>query len=107
MKPYKLVKMGSVVRKVVTVAGFARIINRSVETVRKMEDRGVLPPSNFRMPSAKDGRDVRIYTIELAEDIKVIMEEVTQGRAITGEQRQRIAAAFANEKQLIENDAKP
>lgn len=107
MRTYKVVKIGSVARKVVTVSGFAKLINRSVETVRKMEDRGILPPSNFRLPSSKGGREIRIYTVELAEEVRRIMLEVTQGREITGEQRQRIAAAFANEKEIILNDAKP
>ncbi len=92
-------RLGSVVKQVVTISEFAKIIGRSVETVRKMEDRGIFPQSNYRMPPYKDGRQgPRVYTLQLALEIKEVMAEVSQGREITADQRNKISASFEKEK---------
>jgi hypothetical protein len=97
----RVMKLGNVVKQVLTISEFAKVIGRSVETVRKMEDRGIMPQSNYRMPPYKDGRQgPRVYTLDLALSIKSVMEEVSQGREITLEQRAKIASAFENEKNL-------
>lgn len=89
-------------RKVVTISELAKMVSRQTITLRKYEERGILPPANFRMPSkkTKSGKahlGDRLYTLELAVRLKEILGGVSQGVPITDEQKRLIREAFQNE----------
>lgn len=92
------------VLEVMTIQELAQTIGRSVKTVYKYEERGILPLANLRgKPSiSKNGKRIpgrRLYTTELASKLKVIFSRVSQGVEIEGETKRLIAVAFQEERQ--------
>lgn len=101
----KSVNIYGKLRKVVTIGEMAKMLNRQTITLRKYEERGILPPPNFRMPNKKTKIESkahlgdRLYTMELALEIKEILSTVSQGVPISDEQKRQIREAF--QKELI------
>jgi len=91
--------------EMVTISELAKALGRSTETIRKFEKRGILPRSNYRLPSTvrENGvriEGVRLYTKQLADTLVDIFKGITQGRQITDEQKNLIREAFINEKTI-------
>lgn len=57
-----------------TIGALAKALGRQVVTLRKWEQRGYLPPSQFRAPGLKEATD-RLYTREQVEGLMAILKE--------------------------------
>lgn len=112
---YKNVKINGKIFPTVTIGQLAKICRRSTIMMQKMETRGILPEPNIRGKKmlGKQGEEtpgVRMYSVTLAEKLSKILSEVTQGVALTNEQKRQINIAFQEEKQYINTvptDIKP
>lgn len=89
-------------QQVISIGELAKACGRSVATMRKFEERGILPISNYRMPSKVVNNVIRkgerIYTIKLAEELKQIFSEIKQGVKVSDSQQLKINQAFARER---------
>lgn len=99
----KPVNIGGKLYKVLTITELGKLLNRSTHTLRQYEKRKILPRSNFRLPPTitRSGREIeglRIYTEELAHELKTIFLNISQGKRITEEQALQIRSAFLREK---------
>jgi hypothetical protein len=106
MQPKKVLLKGKIV-EVVTIGQLAEMCGRKVITLRKMEERGILPEPVIRGKSMtnKSGDKLpgkRLYSINFAKKIAEILKNVSQGVAITNEQKRQITLAYQEEKKLIE-----
>jgi len=99
------VKINGKVFDVVTIQEFASECGRETNTIRRYEQRGILPQANLRTQTKfindKAYAGKRLYTKTLVTKIANIFLSVTQGTPITGEQKRLIAVAFQEEKQEI------
>ena len=89
--------------KCVGIAKLAKMCGRASSSLRKLEQRGILPPANFRGAETIIGEDVkpgnRIYTLELAEKLAEIFEkEISQGIAIDDDTKSKLIQLFAEER---------
>ena len=103
---YIRVKFNDKIIEVVTIPQLAEICNRDVATMRKYDERSIMPDANVRGKSYynKSGDKIpgkRLYSKTLAFRLCEILKEVRQGVAVTGEQKRLIAVAFQEEKLLI------
>lgn len=107
-KKERIVKIGDKLVKVYTISQVANLLDRSSFTLRKMEERGLFPLANFRMPpkilsggSIREGD--RIYTDTLVQDLVPIFKTISQGVKIKEDTLQQIKNSFAKEKQMYGN----
>lgn len=98
----KRVKYNGKIVDTITIGQLALMCNRKVITMRKLEDRNILPlPSlRFKNKFKRNGDEIlgnRLYSYSLALRIAEIFKDVTQGVKINNEQRRQIALAFQEE----------
>lgn len=101
------VKINGRIAEVCTLGELSKFCGRKPGTFRKFEQRGILPPANFRGQPKQDGNGStiegeRLYTVELAKVLKQIFSGVSQGTQVTDEQKRQIAVAFIEEKTKYE-----
>lgn len=91
--------------KFVTITILAKLCKRATPTLKKYEERGILPPANYRTASVRDdvaGNPVpgnRIYSVALAETLaKIFLQEIQPRTKITAKTLSKIRKAFADEK---------
>ena len=95
----RVVKVSGKLFTVYTIGELADKLERSVETIRKMEERQVLPTPNLRGNPTKDGAvGIRLYTEELVNKLVEEFKTVKQGVKISDKTIQNIAIAFKEEK---------
>jgi len=84
---------------VMTVGELAKHCDYSIITIKKMEERGLIPHSNLRGKRFSNGEiGSRLYTVELADKLKQILSEIKQGVKTSDETKRKIALAFEEEK---------
>ena len=103
---YKRIKIKGKILEVVTIGQLAKMCNRSVSYIRKMEQRDIFPFAKIRDNSKydKSGNKLvgnRLYSVTLAKRLAEILYEVKQGVKITNEQQRQIWIAFQNEDIFI------
>jgi DNA-binding transcriptional MerR regulator len=94
--------------EIVTIKELSDMLGIDTSTIRKYEQRKILPQANYRFPSKKDKNDkvilgVRIYTLTLAKELQNIFANVKRGVKITEQQQQDIRNAFIKEKTTTTN----
>lgn len=82
----------------------SKMCGRKPSTLRKLEQRGVLPMANFRGESVVSSFGVfdgeRLYTKELAEGlVEIFHSEIKQGVKISPEVQAKINKLFNDERQ--------
>ncbi len=95
---YKKIQLKGKIYEVVTVSGLAEICSRSVNTIRKYEERNIIPTANLRLKASTSKEGTRAYTKKLALRLAEILQSVTQGVKISDEQQRQIHIAFQEEK---------
>lgn len=106
----KTVVVGGVQVKCVTVRGFSRMAGVETTTIRKYEQRKILPLPNLRYPTNRKlpgSTGDRLYTIDTAKVVAFIMRlTFSQGRAIPQESLTEINKAFKEEREKLLSYAK-
>lgn len=105
-KKIKVVKYNGKLINCVTRNVLAEMCNRSVETLRQYEDKGVLPPPNIRgkphkMPDGTRQLGNRLYTEKLATELVEVLKNVSQGVSITEQQKVAINKIFQREREFL------
>lgn len=85
-------KVNGIVVKVVTVMGFARIIGKSVSTVRRYEHEGTIPLCIFKI------KGYRYYPVSLAEETAKIIKTFKGSERPPAEKVAQIHELFENER---------
>ena len=103
----KELKIGDHTVTCVTISDLAKMSGRKAITLRKLEESGVLPPANWRLPGVEIFKGdlagtkrpgARVYTIKLAEKVaEVIRNEITSGIKISSEVKQKLRKLFEEE----------
>lgn len=91
---------------VVTIAELSNIVGRKPQTLRKYTNLGILPEANLKIAGppkiAPDG--IRVYTLELANELKECFMRIQVGVAVDSEVKQKIRQAFMNERKRLNLD---
>ena len=90
------------------LAELGKMLKRKAVSLRKMEELGILPKSNFRMPDSKlangkTRKGYRIYSLLLANELVKIFDGIKQGIKINNDQRTLLIKAFNTEISMIKN----
>lgn len=90
-----------------SISELASKLNRSTITLRKFEERGILPFPNYRTKNKVlvGGKIIlgdRIYTDVVVNKLVDIFKGISQGVKISDEQKRQIAIAFQEEKLFFE-----
>lgn len=97
------IRIGEVMVAMVTIKGLSERVGLSIVTLKKHEERGIIPRANFRTRGVTTGisdKGYRLYTTELADAVaKVFREKVSQGKQIPAEVKQELKDLFTKEKQ--------
>jgi DNA-binding transcriptional MerR regulator len=102
----QLVKIGSKAYKVYTIGELAKKLDRQPSSIRKMEERKILPKANYRLPditmcNGKIREGQRIYTEALVEKIVHIFRHIQRGVKVSDMQKMELKNAFAQELELL------
>jgi hypothetical protein len=93
------IKLGGQLAEVVTIDGLATACGRSAASMRKYEERKLLPPANWRTVTGTDKKGDRIYTVELVNKLAPIFRnEIKQGVITSEIVKQKIKDLFTQEK---------
>lgn len=96
------IKYNGKIVAVVTIGELATIVGRKTDTLRKMEVKNQLPPPNIRGKAMENGTEgKRLYSVELAEKLKMLFTSIEQGKKIPDAIQQKISIAFQEEKLFL------
>jgi len=96
--PTKKIINGKIVA-VMSVGELAKHCGYSTISIKKMEERKILPMPNLRGKNFSNGElGNRLYTVELADKLKVLLAEIKNGIKTPDTIKQKIAIAFQEEK---------
>lgn len=101
----RIVRLNGKDFEVITYSTLAKFLGRTPMALRKLEYKEILPQPNLRTQDLQargyTRRGDRLYTIDLAEDLKKIFDNIKSGIAISEEQIRAIAIAFKKEKECL------
>jgi hypothetical protein len=98
----KKVLFNSKIVECVTVGELATMCDYATITIKKMEERGIMPQPNIRGKAMKNGElGKRLYSVKLAEALVPILAQIVNGVKVSDETKRQIAVAFQNEKQFL------
>jgi len=79
--------------EVVSTTGFARILEKSTDTIRRYEREGIFPQAPIYL------RGCRYYPVKFAKELKPIVDKIPMGKKMDLEVQNQILNLFLKEKE--------